>query len=99
MPTQTFAALLAEHDVRPPYVLKIDVERHEDQVLMPFFQSALRTLWPRHVLIEVIEREGVPACVSFMLANGYRKTFATPQNTGLTLVSPDDRRQADRRDN
>lgn len=86
VPTKTFATLLADHGIRGPYVLKIDIERHEDQVLMPFFESASRDAWPRHVLIETIERAGIPECVSFMLSNGYQKVFATPQNTGLSLT-------------
>lgn len=85
--TKTFATLLADHDILGPYVLKIDVERHEDRVLMPFFASTPVDRWPSHVLIETIEREGVPECVSFMSANGYKKTFQTPQNTGLSLVA------------
>lgn len=32
--------------------LKIDVEGHEDQVLMPFFTSAPEALWPRFILME-----------------------------------------------
>ena len=32
--------------------LKIDVEGHEDQVLMPFFSSAPEALWPRFILME-----------------------------------------------
>jgi FkbM family methyltransferase len=83
--TKTFATLLAEYRVRPPYVLKIDVEGHEDRVLLPFFTAASPALWPSHVLIETIERQGVPECVSLMQAHGYRKVFATPQNTGLRL--------------
>jgi FkbM family methyltransferase len=90
--TKTFAALLAEYEVRPPYVLKIDVEGHEDRVLIPFFASEPPALWPGHVLIETIERQGVPKCVSFMQAHGYRKIFSTPQNTGLRLESVDAKR-------
>jgi FkbM family methyltransferase len=82
---KTFATLLHEERVDGPYVLKIDIERHEDRVLLPFFSSEPKSRWPRHVLIETIVREGIPDCVSFMLANGYRKTLETPQNTGLTL--------------
>lgn len=84
--TKTFAALLQDHAVRAPYVLKIDIERHEDAVLMPFFRSTAQSLWPRHVLIETIERDGMPDCLSFMLTNGYRMSFRTRQNTGLTLL-------------
>ena len=82
VPAKTFATLLDEQKIRHPYLLKIDIERHEDRVLLPFFGSEPKSRWPRHVLIETITREGVPDCVSFMLANGYRKTLATPQNTG-----------------
>jgi FkbM family methyltransferase len=86
VPAKTLSTLLSDHGVDGPYVLKIDVERHEDRVLLPFFAAENRKAWPAHVLIETIEREGVPKCVSFMLGNGYRKVLSTPQNTGLSLV-------------
>ena len=84
---KTFATLLDEEHVDGPYVLKIDIERHEDRVLLPFFASEPKNRWPRHVLIETIAREGTPDCVSFMLANGYAKTLATRQNTGLSFIA------------
>lgn len=34
-------------------ILKIDVEGYEDRVLIPFFEQAPRSLWPREVLIEL----------------------------------------------
>lgn len=87
VPTLTFAAVLRKHRIKPPYVLKIDVERHEDAVLMPFLQSTPQDRWPRHILIETIGHQGVPACVGLMLAHGYERTFATRQNTGLSLTT------------
>jgi FkbM family methyltransferase len=86
VPTKTLETLLSDHGVDRPYVLKIDVERHEDRVLLPFFAATSREVWPAHILIETLEREGVPECVSFMLGNGYRQVLSTPQNTGLSLV-------------
>lgn len=83
---KTMTALLSEHEITQPFVLKIDVEFHEDKVLMPFFSSTPQERWPAHVLIEAMEKEALPQCVQFMLANSYRKTFATRQNTGLSRV-------------
>jgi FkbM family methyltransferase len=88
VPAKTFAALLDEQEIRQPYLLKIDIERHEDRVLLPFFDSEPKSRWPQHVLIETIAREGVPYCVSFMLTNGYTKVLATPQNPGLSFANP-----------
>lgn len=83
---RTFASVLSDAAVRSPYVLKIDVERHEDIVLMPFFQSTPKAQWPRHLLIETIKNQGVPDCVAFLLSNGYRKSFESRQNTGLSDI-------------
>jgi FkbM family methyltransferase len=35
-------------------LLKIDIEGFEDQALLPFFASAPRDLWPRHLLVETV---------------------------------------------
>jgi FkbM family methyltransferase len=86
VPTKTLTKLLVDHAVERAYALKIDVERHEDKVLLPFFASAEQKAWPAHVLIETMVGESAPECLSFMLANGYRKVFSTPQNTGLSLA-------------
>jgi FkbM family methyltransferase len=85
VPATTFASLLSKYDIGRPYVLKIDVEGHEDRVLLPFFAGHQPDDWPRHVLIEAIERQGIPECIGFMLAHGYRKVLATKQNVGLSL--------------
>lgn len=84
VPAKTFSSILDEYAVHRPYVLKIDIERHEDAALMPFFRESPRERWPDHVLIETIGHHGVPACVGHMLANGYRKAFQSRQNTGLS---------------
>ena len=84
--SRTLAAIVdGMHAVGHPYALKIDIERQEDAALMPFFRDAPSERWPDHVLIETIGHQGVPDCVSLMLARGYRRTFESRQNTGLSF--------------
>ncbi len=68
-----------------PTVIKIDVEGHEDKVLLPFFDSMPAARWPRYVVIEAIEREGLPDCIAHMRSLGYRDDFKTRSNLGLAL--------------
>jgi hypothetical protein len=52
--------------------MKIDVEGHEDRVLLPFFSSAPRELWPAQVFIEHRHARLWHAnVVEYMKANGY----------------------------
>jgi FkbM family methyltransferase len=68
-------------------LLKIDVEGFEDRALMPFFRSAPRSLWPKHLLIETVHhaiwRDNL---TGFLEANGYRAVFGTVENQLYQLV-------------
>ncbi len=37
-------------------ILKIDVEGFEDRALLPFFETAPKSLWPHHILMEIEHR-------------------------------------------
>ncbi len=67
-------------------VLKIDVEGFEDQVLLPFFQSVPRTLWPGAVLIETAHRHIWQSDVIAHMADiGYSTRFETEENLLLEI--------------
>jgi len=85
VPTKPLAALLQEYDMQSPEALKIDVEGHEDKILLPFFRQTDKNKWPRFIVIEAIKREGLPGSIDFMLANGYGETFRNRANRGFAL--------------
>ncbi|MGE0750641.1 MAG: FkbM family methyltransferase [Variibacter sp.] len=68
--------------------LKIDIEGHEDRVLVPFFSAAPRSLWPRRIVIEHLHRAAWQRdCIADMLARGYAVTGKTRTNLLLSLNS------------
>lgn len=85
VPTKPLASLLEEYDMQAPEALKIDVEGHEDKILLPFFRQTDKNKWPRFIVIEAIKREGLPNSIDFMLKNGYYETFRNRANRGFVL--------------
>jgi FkbM family methyltransferase len=74
VPVEPLVSVLAQHGVSRIDMLKIDIEGYEDRALVPFFNSAPKTLWPRRVLIERNHPEHVwkQDCIAQMLSLGYR---------------------------
>lgn len=69
--------------------MKIDVEGVEDRVLMPFFRSAAKPLWPKAMIIEhACSSYWNENCLGFAKANGYREQWQSKLNTALVL-NPD----------
>ncbi len=69
-------------------ILKIDIEGYEDRALMPFFRTADIALWPHALLIETVHRHlWADDVVTFLLGNGYKTTFQTPENLILTRLA------------
>lgn len=86
VPMRTLMSILTEMSVIRIDALKIDVEGFEDQVLLPFFDAAPRSLWPRRVVIEDIFIDAeADNCVKRMMALGYRQAGKHRINTFLIL--------------
>ena len=84
--TTTLLQVLASHQIHAIDCMKIDVEGVEDRVLMPFFKSSARSLWPKALLIEhACRTHWKEDCLAFALANGYREQFRSTLNAGLVL--------------
>ncbi len=84
VPSLRLMRILAEAGVAGVDALKIDVEGFEDRVLMPFFNEAPPTLWPRAVVIEHLSQEEWRRdCVADMVARGFAITKKTRSNTFL----------------
>jgi len=66
------------------FFLKIDVEGYEPEVLMPFFATVDRSLWPTHILIETEHRNDWSADLGGQLAAlGYETVDTREGNTFL----------------
>jgi FkbM family methyltransferase len=84
VPSLRLQRILEQAGVIKVDALKIDVEGFEDRVLMPFFEHAPQTLWPRAVVIEHLSRnEWLEDCIADMLARGYGQAGKTRSNTLL----------------
>ena len=88
LPMRTLAEVLAEQGIKSIAALKIDVEGHEDDVLMPFFESAPRNRWPRLLILE--DNRPTPLRVlSVLRDHGYARVLRTRANVALSLPIED----------
>jgi FkbM family methyltransferase len=85
VPSLRLMRILIEADAQSVDALKIDIEGFEDRALIPFFEEAPPSLWPRAVVIEHLSRdEWQQDCIADMIARGYRQAGRTRSNTLLT---------------
>ncbi len=82
--------ILSEQNIQHIDLLKIDIEGFEDQALVPFFETAPKTLWPHHVLIETshqtLWRQNITV---LMELNGYQAVLKTEDNVLFSLSETD----------
>ena len=72
---------LADLGIARIELLKIDVEGFEDRALMPLFDHAPETLWPKAILIEtVLSHHWERDCLAELAAKGYHRQAATSEN-------------------
>ncbi|MBV9456299.1 MAG: FkbM family methyltransferase [Bradyrhizobium sp.] len=84
VPALRLKRLLDDASVTKVDALKIDIEGFEDRALMPFFEEAPQTLWPRAAVIEHLSRdEWQRDCIADMLTRGYAEAGRTRSNTFL----------------
>ncbi|MGC1439418.1 MAG: FkbM family methyltransferase [Burkholderiaceae bacterium] len=72
VPIRTLVDVLAEHEVTTIYGLKIDIEGHEDQALVPFLSNAPTALLPQRVVIEHSRGTDYPGCLAELQRLGYQ---------------------------
>ncbi|HEY2248520.1 MAG TPA: FkbM family methyltransferase [Bradyrhizobium sp.] len=84
VPSLRLMRILDEAGIASVDALKIDIEGFEDRALIPFFEEAPPSLWPRAVVIERLSRdEWRQDCIAEMIARGYREAGRTRSNTLL----------------
>ena len=74
------SAIVAEAGLDRIDILKIDIEGHERAALEAFFKTALRTLWPRLILLEISHEARNDSASRLCEGVGYRRRFATSLN-------------------
>lgn len=82
VPCQTLMGLIEARGLSHIDALKIDVEGAEDTILVPFFASAPRSLWPRLLVVE----ENPSAWKQDLVGTLARVGYTTAANTGANLV-------------
>jgi FkbM family methyltransferase len=84
VPALRLQRILEEAGIEKVDALKIDIEGFEDRALVPFFEAAPQTRWPRAVVIEHLSRdEWQKDCIADMLTRGYTEAGRTRSNTFL----------------
>ena len=82
LPMRTLSDILSDHKIDSITVLKVDVEGFEDDVLIPFFESAKRSQWPRFLIIED-NRQTRPRILSVLADCDYTPALRTKENIAL----------------
>ena len=73
--------ILRDQSVTRIDALKIDVEGYEDRALMPFFETAPDTLWPKALVLEYSERESwLRDLLGHLQTIGYHEAGRTRSN-------------------
>lgn len=82
VPVRTLTALVNESGLTAIHGLKIDIEGHEDKALVPFLDTAPRTLLPRRIVIEHPEpNRDYPGCTDAFARYGYALVTRTRNNS------------------
>jgi FkbM family methyltransferase len=68
-------------------VVKVDVEGYEDRALLPYFDCAPRTGWPKTIMIETVLKDRWERdCLAELAGRSYQRADATPENVILRLA-------------
>jgi len=87
VPMKPLLHLCGELGVQSIDAMKIDIEGFEDRALVPFFQDAPPTLWPRYIIIEHSHTSGWSEdVVPFLEERGYVAQKETRGNTIYALT-------------
>lgn len=83
IPMRPLLAILQDAGITRLAALKIDIEGHEDQALLPFFADAPDSLLPRRMVVELDRKihANTPGCLAAFAARGYRRIDQTHSNS------------------
>ena len=86
--SSTLTDILLKNKISNIACLKIDIEGHEDRALVPFFETAQRSLFPVNIVMEFTSQQEwmrEPNLVEFLNQIGYETKFKTRGNICLRL--------------
>lgn len=83
LPMRKLLGLVQEHGFERIDALKADIEGAEDLALLPFFEEAPRSLWPRLVIMEDNENEWRRDCIAFLRERDYEVNTVSGGNCVL----------------
>ena len=75
------AQIVSEAGVDRVDALKIDIEGHEDQALVPYFEEVPEALWPSRIVIEYGGADDYPGCVRVLGERDYKLMGRTRSNS------------------
>ena len=83
----TLIKIHKKHNIVKIDCLKIDVEGHEDQALIPFFKLSDTKIFPKHIVIEHTSNNKWKDknLMNFLKEKGYKTILITRSNTCLSL--------------
>lgn len=88
--SSTLMDVLTKNKIDSIACLKIDIEGHEDRALVPFFNTAQRSLYPLNIVMEFTSQQEwkvKPNLIEFLHQIGYETQFKTRGNICLKLKS------------
>ncbi len=82
VPCKTLISFMSENGISKIHAIKIDVEGAEDKVLKPFFETAQKSQWPKHIIIEHLFPDVWEwNCLVGLEKLGYKSVWVGPMNT------------------
>lgn len=83
--TEPLLSLIQKAGLSQIDVLKADIEGTEDRTLIPFFETAPRALWPRHLIIEDSAEQWENDLFLCLRTCGYIQQYANRMNIIFSL--------------
>lgn len=83
VPARSLLSIAREENLHRIDAIKLDVEGAEDLILVAFFNTAPRHLWPGLIIVENGSGQWQTDCVQLCLDHGYTKVCATRMNVIL----------------
>jgi FkbM family methyltransferase len=78
--------IIKEENIKYITNLKIDIEGYEDRALIPFFNTAKKSLFPKNILLEHSSSKfWEKDLIKFLIKKGYKVVFKNKSNLALTL--------------
>lgn len=86
IPVRTLASIVTEAGIETMHGLKIDIERHEDKALVPFFEQAPDMILPKRIVIEHPKPDqDYPGCARVFAERGYELNGRSRNNSFYAL--------------